>query len=294
MLEVSIIIPTYNSAKYIPDAINSILNQTFKDYEIIIVDDGSTDNTREILNKYNSKIRYIYQENKGPSAARNIGIKNAKGKYIAFLDADDIWLPDKLQRQMKLFANESSVSFVYTSSYIMNENGFILRKMQCYNRSRRKILNELYLSKSIGNTSSTIIKKECFDKVGLFDETLTVAEDWDMWLRICQRFRFKCIDEPLVMTREYEGSQSFFGVRNLENELDFIKKVFSEKYLKTKFFLKRKAYSYCYRRAAIAYHENGEHIKAKQCFFRAVYLYPLNLLNKSFFGLLLKYTYIRR
>ena len=127
---VSAIIPTYNSVNYISEAINSVLNQTYKNCEIIVVDDGSTDNTRKTvenyIRKYPHKIKYFYQENKGPSAARNKGIKEARGNYIAFLDSDDLWLPDKLEKQISLFMKDVSLKLTYCGGYYEDEEGSVI------------------------------------------------------------------------------------------------------------------------------------------------------------------------
>ena len=123
MPKVSVVICTYNLARYICEAIESVLNQTYRDYELIVIDDGSVDNTKAILNKYVGKLRYIYRENGGLPSARNLGIRLSKGKYVAFLDADDIWLPDKLQKQVKAIEEDDDVGLFYTAKYMMDANG---------------------------------------------------------------------------------------------------------------------------------------------------------------------------
>lgn len=123
--KVSVIIPTYNLARYINETVDSVLGQTYKNYEIIIVDDGSTDNTKEALSEYGGKITYIFQENQGVSAARNKGIKEAKGEYIAFLDADDLWLKDKLELQIGLMNSNPEVAMIFTDGESFNEEGLI-------------------------------------------------------------------------------------------------------------------------------------------------------------------------
>jgi glycosyltransferase involved in cell wall biosynthesis len=227
--KVSIIIPTYNSAKYLPEAIESVLNQTYKDYEIIIVDDGSTDNTKQVLDEYllskgfeieenndnhcyytltagpYTLIKYFYQENKGPGAARNKGIEEAKGEYIAFLDSDDLWLPEKLEKQMKLF-EEEDFALVYCDmshsvqgeiiykSYLKERNYHFAGSGDVY----KGLLRENFIF-----TPAVVVKKEVFDTVGLFDESLKICEDYEMWLRIAKEYRIGFIDEPLVIRRRY-------------------------------------------------------------------------------------------
>ena len=120
---VSVIIPAYNSADFIDEALKSVFDQTYKDLEIIVVDDGSTDDTRAVLEKYGDRVNYHYQDNNGPASARNRGIKLARGKYIAFLDADDLWLPTKLEKQVALFKNRENLGFVTTGVCSFDENG---------------------------------------------------------------------------------------------------------------------------------------------------------------------------
>lgn len=209
--KISIIIPTYNYARFLPEAIESVLKQTYKDYEIIVVDDGSTDNTKEIIDKYKDKIRYIYQENKGLPSARNTGIKSAKGEYFAFLDSDDVFLPEKLELQIGRFDRNSSLGMVYTYRCFFNEKG-VRKKSISENRFLvGKIQTELFLGNVIP-VSSTVVNRKCFEKVGLFDESLTSAEDYDLWLRLSHYFEVDCVPMPLVKIRLHSSNMS----RNLE------------------------------------------------------------------------------
>ena len=215
-MKVSVIIPTYNYAHYITEAVESVLNQTYKDFEIIVVDDGSTDNTKEVIRPYLNKIKYIYQQNSGPSAARNRGIKEAKGEYIAFLDADDIWLPQKLELQIKFIEKEKELGLVFSDMTCFNEKGILkksfLKDIPVFNdlcieslSSIEKIISDDVFNALLqGNfipTNTVIVKKECFDKVGLFDENLLFVEDRDMWLRIALAYRIGFIKLPLVKRR---------------------------------------------------------------------------------------------
>lgn len=199
MPEISIIIPTFNSYDYICSAINSVLSQTYKDFEIIIIDDGSIDDTKEVLTKYNGKIRYLYQENQGVASARNLGIRESKGEYIAFLDSDDLWIPDKLAIQMDVFNKKPDIGLVCSSCIEFNENkklNYIIRPRNFRGCSFKDLFLENFIQ-----TSTVVTKKESFQKVGLFDERLKVAEDYDMWLRIARYYPVHFIKEPLVRYR---------------------------------------------------------------------------------------------
>ena len=196
---VSVIIPTHNRAHLVGRAIRSVLNQTYQDFEIIVVDDGSIDTTEKVVRRFDDdRIRYIrHGENKGGSAARNTGIKAAKGKYIAFLDSDDEWLPEKLEKQTRAFENEDlQVGVVYAKFVNINENGESLDKnvAKCEGFAFRQLLS----SNRVGTVSSVMVRSECFQKVGGFDETLPSCQDWDMWLRLARHYKFHFIPEVLV------------------------------------------------------------------------------------------------
>lgn len=198
MPKVSVIIPTYNYGKYIERAIDSILTQTYQDFEIIVVDDGSTDNTGEIIrSKQNDKIRYFYQENKGAPSARNKGIKESIGKYIAFLDADDEWFPNKLEKQIDKFQKASvRVGLVYSGLiYIWKENEDKVIKIV---PTLRGNIFDSFLKVSVLGSPTPLIKKCCFQKAGLFDERLPSCQDWDMWLRISKYYEVDFVSDILA------------------------------------------------------------------------------------------------
>ncbi len=171
---ISVITPTYNRSHFLPDAIDSIQKQNYPNLEIIIVDDGSTDNTKEVVQNFARNIKYIYQENKGPAAARNAGIKEAKGKIIGFLDSDDLWAKDKINFQLQKLLNDRRLDFVMGyCKFVMTDNA---PKEKIKFRSNED---------SLPNTciGSGLYRKRVFDKVGLFDETLLFAEDKDWFFR---------------------------------------------------------------------------------------------------------------
>jgi glycosyltransferase involved in cell wall biosynthesis len=191
--KVSIVIPTYNSVKSLPKAINSILSQTYHDYEIIIVDDGSIDNTKDVvdeyLKKYPEKIKYFYQQNKRPAAARNLGIKNANGELSAFLDADDVWHPRFLEKTIKLYESNDLDWIIIDNDFVLfDEDGNVIERRRRHNLVRDK--DELYVrllrENIIGSPANVVVKRSCFYNVGFFDESLAIKEDWDMWVRFAQ------------------------------------------------------------------------------------------------------------
>lgn len=216
---VSVIIPTYNREHLLPRAIKSVLEQTFSDFEIIVVDDASTDNTKKIIEDFQKKdkrIKYIkHKKNKGESEARNTGIKNCRGKYIAFLDSDDRWLPLKLEEQLKHF-KKPNVKLVTCWAFIIDEhsNKKNIYKTPFYKKPLPKILEKNYI---LSSPSSVIIKKEIIKDISFFDSRIKFGEDWDYWIKIIKKgYNFFVVRKPLL---EY-----FFHQIGANNLLSFKKK----------------------------------------------------------------------
>ncbi len=204
---VSVIIPTYNQEKYIKKTLESVLSQTFKSIEIIVVDDGSTDETAEIVNSFNEpRIIYIWQKNKGPAAARNTGIKRAQGKYIAFLDADDLWLREKLERQINFMEKNSEIGLLGTGCYEINHKGEMMSKKIF--PTKNKILKKILIRYNPFIQSSIMLKKEIFDKKEGYNESFPQSEDYELWLRIAKNYKIANLPEYLVMKRYYKESLS--------------------------------------------------------------------------------------
>jgi len=196
---VSVIIPTYNRSWSLREAIDSVLAQDRCRFELIVVDDGSTDDTPEQLRSYGDRLTVVRQENRGVSAARNTGIRHASGSLIAFLDSDDQWLPDKLHRQSKFFESRLDAMICQTQE-IWIRNGIRVNPKKRH-RKRSGMIFEPSLHLCLVSPSAVMIRKELFEKVGLFDETLPACEDYDLWLRISCRFPVFLIDTPLIVKR---------------------------------------------------------------------------------------------
>lgn len=203
---VSVVIPAYNAARYLPQAIDSVLAQTFRDYEVIVVDDGSTDDTPRVLSWYEDEVAVIRQPNQGRAAARNAGIAAARGEYIAFLDADDLWLPEKLERQLALFRRRPEIGWAYCDYRRLNEKGpeetTYLRRRGLQPPPEGWILPEL-LATGVAWTMTVVVRRECFGRVGLFDPSFPVAQDYDMWLRLAAEYEVGCVNEPLALYRRH-------------------------------------------------------------------------------------------
>jgi len=259
MPKVSVIIPTYNREEFILRALNSVLKQTFTDYEIIIIDDGSQDDTKQILSPYTfmGNIKYFYQENSGISSARNRGIKESKGEYIAFLDSDDTWVPEKLALQVALMDQNRNLGLVFCKMNRKDENGrFCGTKPDKFTGTTFK---ELITNWGDIPTSTVLMRRECIDKVGLFDESLETMEDFELWLRIAEKYSIDVIgDKNLAdyylhseqITKNpiqvYEGyiklqKKLLYYYENRPTEI-IIKRIAESEYVLSRIYFKQKSY----------------------------------------------------
>jgi len=216
---VSVIIPCYNGEKFIADAIESVLNQTYQNWELIIIDDGSTDNSEDIVKKIitDSQIKLIkHKYNKGIAKTKNTGIANAKGKYIAFLDQDDIWLNSKLELQLKCFELANSDIGVVCTGMIFTDD--VLRPRYIFKGfddiDQEKLIKNLYL-KPANSSSIMMVKKECFDRIGTFNEDLIGWDDYELLMRLATISKIKYIRKPLIKKRIHkDNAQRLIAVQN--------------------------------------------------------------------------------
>lgn len=198
---VSVVIATYNYGRYLAGALDSVLAQTFTDFEIVVVDDGSTDATAEVILPYlaDPRVRYYRTENRGQPAAKNFGIRFARASLIGFLDADDLWLPAKLERQIALLRSDPGLGVVYTRRLVIDPEG---RELDCPQPAlHRGLVLEAVFRRNCICFSSTLVRRAVFAEAGYFDEDLPLAIDFDLWLRVARRYRFDYVDEPLVKYR---------------------------------------------------------------------------------------------
>jgi glycosyltransferase involved in cell wall biosynthesis len=228
MTSVSIIVPTYQCGQFLSQAIESVLAQTYKNYEIIIVDDGSTDNTQEVINRYShlENIKIVRQSNQGPAAARNRGIKLSSGEYIAFLDADDLWLPTKLEKQIIFLEQHPLADMVYCDAYIFSGN--FTWKKTLFNISppaSENVFERLFQLNFIP-ILTVVLRRNIFKTSGFFDESIIGPEDYDLWLRICQSKSIAFIQEPLAKYRVSAGQITKQKIRMIENEIKVKEKAF--------------------------------------------------------------------
>ncbi|MDA0691023.1 MAG: glycosyltransferase [Nitrospinae bacterium] len=205
---VTVILPTYNRAGFLKESIESVLSQTFTDFELIVVDDGSTDHTKEVVQEF-PETRYIFcPENKGVSKARNQGIALARGRYICFLDSDDLWVENKLETQIAWMESQTDCQVCYTDE-IWIRKGVRVNPLNKHRKVTGNIFSDC-LSLCIISASSVLMRASLFSEVGLFDEALAVCEDYDLWLRISLRYPVHLIDQKLIVKRGGHEDQLSF------------------------------------------------------------------------------------
>ena len=219
MMKVSVIVTTFNRAHMVTEAIDSILNQTFEDFELIVVDNCSSDDTEEVIKAYSDeRIRYFKHDNGGIIAVnRNYGINQARGEYLAFCDDDDLWLPEKLEKQKLEFEKDSQLGLVCTNAIIFDRNG----ERGEFFKTRLPDSNFTFGSLVWVNSvicSSVLVKKSVIDDVGLMDESpqIFTAEDYELWLRVAQKYRIKYIELPLMKYRTHPGGYKKRSVAAIE------------------------------------------------------------------------------
>ena len=214
--EISVIIPTYDRAGLLPRALHSVLGQSHPPAEVLVVDDGSTDGTERLVRSEFPTVRYSRQENRGVAAARNHGIREARGEWVAFLDSDDEWLHRKLERQLEAHRKEPRFLLCHTNE-IWIRRGQRVNPMKKHAKSGGYIFEEC-LPLCVVSPSSVVAHRGLFERVGLFDESLPACEDYDLWLRVCSRFPVLYLEEPLIvkygghsdqLSRRYWGMDRF-------------------------------------------------------------------------------------
>lgn len=257
---VSVIIPSYNYGQFVGQAVDSALSQTYSPIEIIVVDDGSQDDTRERLASYGDRIRYVHQQNQGLSAARNTGIREARGEYLAFLDSDDAFHPRKVELQMKYVQQHQEVNLLATEMF--SEEPIRWSDVQSAEPPVTLISLEAIAIKPRFAPSSVIVRKKCFETVGDFDTTLRSVEDREMWLRIATRYQMARIDLPLTWYRFTPGSMSSNPERMEHYELLVLNRAFAFPQLRDNKRARRLALSHCYRSSAYTFYSAGRYREA--------------------------------
>ncbi|MBI4484654.1 MAG: glycosyltransferase family 2 protein [Acidobacteria bacterium] len=272
---VSVVIPNYNCARFLPETLESVFAQTCPDVEIIVVDDGSTDGSAALLERYADRVRVIHQENRGVSAARNRGIRESRGAFVAFLDADDLWQPEKLEKQLRLFANPA-VGLVHCAVEYVDEQSRPLGTN--FTGRRGRVLKAIALLQGtvvLAGGSTAVVRREAFDKVGCFDRGMSTAADWDMWRRIACAYEIDVVREPLMRYRLRPGSMH----RNVDvfarDILHGFASLFADPAAAEVHHLKRRAYGTLYLMLSGSYLHAGRWRQCLSYGARALLTWPL-------------------
>lgn len=298
MPRVSVLIPTYNRAKYIRDAIDSVLRQTFTDFEVIVVDDGSTDNTREIVTGYTDpRVKYIYQENSGVSTARNNGIKISNAEYIAFLDSDDMYLEDMLEKSVRILDEHPEVGYSYGQSNIMREGVGVYRTRTSPFHSHSTVVGSVeqvreLLFHSPITTSTFIGRCHCIEETGGFHPELWTCQDYHLFVKLAKRCSGYYIAKPLINFRYHEENQLHRQMKPGKEKAFPL--ILSEVFDDPDFAphcedIRGKAYSYFYRTWILGSAYGVDNKLARQYLIKAVKYYPGIILTPQIFVIIYKY-----
>lgn len=287
-IKVSVIIPCYNAANYLPEAIESVLAQTYHDYEIIVVDDGSTDQTSDIITQYQSRLNYIYQKNMGVGAARNTGIRYAKGEYLVFLDADDILLKNKLQIQASYLDQNPNISVVTSPLYCFYEKDNGEEEIWKYTVSERikRSLGEpfhnirIFSIQNIFPPIANMVRVDCVREIGGFDisRELMPLADWDLWFRLGVVYNFAYLDEFVAKYRILQNSMSRYCLGMRKASENFEKKIEDSIDFN---LLSKTSKSDFYFYWGVTWLDFGESGLALDRFRNAIQYYPNNILARS-------------
>lgn len=281
--KVSVIIPVFNGEQYIAMALESVFSQTYQNYEVIVIDDGSTDRTEEIMAPFLSELKFIRQPNSGPACARNKGIENSIGEFVAFLDHDDIWLPNKLNLQVPYLEQSKTVSLVYSDFGTFNDQGII---EDSASRARGLFMPSGYVFPylffdPICWTSTVLVRRSCLHEIGGFDEDqkIHMAEDYDLWLRLSKKIEFHYINQVTAMYRQSPNSLSRNVGGGVKAEIHMLQKVmenFPEIHneIGTGKIKRRLSVPYF----ELAYHQvaAGKMTEARKNLLQAIFLWPMN------------------
>lgn len=268
---ISVVIPTYNRAAYLPATVESVMAQSVQVHEILIVDDGSTDETERIVHSFAGPIRYFQQRNRGPAAARNLGIREATGELIALVDSDDLWEPDKLARQLVLL-DDPEVGLVHTAARIIDGRGRETGAVWGKPAYQGHVFDRLLVANGI-NASSVLTRRSLLLEVGAYDERFPCLENWELWVRLSRCCAFAYVDSPLIRYRVHGG--------NLIRDLQKQRRAYGlllEKHLEhapaPPLAVRRQAYARFHRAFADALVGQGHYSDARRDFLRSLFFEP--------------------
>lgn len=275
---ISVVIPTYNYRRYVVEAVESVLAQTYRPLEVIVADDGSTDGTAEELARYGDQIRYTYQPNRGLPAARNLGIRAAAGQHLAFLDSDDLWAPTKIEKQVALIEKSPRVGVVYCDGCHVDLRTGVTQPLSVRPDGRGDLRRRLLHRNCItGSASAVLVRRECFEKAGLFNEDLRSAEDWDMWIRISRHYEFDFVPEPLITLRHHGGNMHKKIALMRRYQLQVIQQAFAEDPVdRCNLFMRQRTRAYISFDSGNEYLDAREYGRAMLFLSQAIAFWPFN------------------
>ena len=282
MPTISVIIPAYNAERTILETIASVQQQTFSDLELIVVDDGSTDRTLELLHSVtDERLKIFSYQNAGVSVARNRGISHATGEFIGFLDADDLWTPDKLETQLTALQQHPEAGVAYSWTYFMNEKGAsYIEKSKAFEGN---VYAELLVTNFLHNGSNPLIRSQAIESVGGFDPALAFGEEWDFYLRLAARWAFVLVPKPQILYRQSSVSASSKVEEMEQQTLIMLEKAFQAAPPELQ-YLKNQSFAWIYKYIAQQYLKYSTDIsgvnKASQKLWMAIRLRPQILLEK--------------
>ncbi len=266
--------PIYNGERYLAEAVESVLNQSFRDFELICINDGSIDRTSEILTGFkDERVNVLMQPNQGTAAARNLGIHNTRGKYVAFIDADDQWLPKKLEVQVPLLENLPEVGAVYSRCLVMDTGGKIFDYYPRVCRSGKGLLRDIFLDDFIPMLT-LMVRRSIFDKIGFFKDQLLFAEDYEFKSQLVASEKIACCPEILSKYRKHEG-QKISNPDGLKNELEIIE--FLSLHYKIPLELRDRRMAQVWRGAAFGLSLKQDWAGARTSLLKAARLQPLSV-----------------
>jgi glycosyltransferase involved in cell wall biosynthesis len=283
MKKVSVVIPAYNKADLTIKTVESVLSQSYANIEVIVVDDGSTDDTKNKLQLFGDRIHYIYKQNGGSCSARNVGIKQATVEYISLNECDDIFYPDKIEKSVECLEKNRDYGFVHTGAYFINDKDDVISEhgISDYHPSGW-IVSRLILKNFICN-STVVVRKECFKEVGYFDEKIFMPADWDMWLRLSEKYKAAYIDDKLT---GYRLTHSYIAL-NMEKAINETVYVLNKMFNRNNHIssgLKKKCLTNVYLSYGLNYAVMQDFKKSRKTLLKAVINKPYSLKGLLFFG----------
>jgi len=279
MATTSVIIAAYNYGRFLGECLESALGQTRAPLEVIVVDDGSTDDTPQVVAVFGDRVRYLRQRNAGPAAARNRGIEAARGDYLAFLDADDTWPPDSLERRAAALDRHPEVGLVFADARVFDASGTVepslLATKRHYARLRRRPLGDdawvlegdvfgALIQDRFITVPTAIVRRSELERVGRFDESLRAQEDWDLWVRMVGRVAMACVERPLANVRLHEANLTWHGMLIARTHLEFIRRLLAQAGSR-RWLLRQRLGLYLFDLGYL-YFSGGAHAEARRAF----------------------------